>query len=257
MEVILLQKVANLGNIGDRVKVKLGFRSQLSAAAGQGHARHGRQRCTLRGAARRARAPGARAGDLRGRARRGAQGLQAHHPRQGRHGRQAVRLDRHQRHRRGCHSGRLQGGAQRSAPADRGAAHGRRAHRRSAPARRRRTCRCRWRSWRKSSRSRSHVAGSAKIAPGFGLGRAPGRARPAALGGGRAGRARRPAAGRGGLGQRRRRGDTRRLLSPRSQADLRGHCYACWRGQALRRGHRLAAPGAPAAGSRPQGAWRT
>ena len=40
MEVILLQKVANLGNIGDRVKVQLRLRPQLPPAAGQGDARH-------------------------------------------------------------------------------------------------------------------------------------------------------------------------------------------------------------------------
>ena len=46
MEVILLQKVANLGNIGDRVKVKSRLRPQLPAAQGQGDA--GDRRATSR-----------------------------------------------------------------------------------------------------------------------------------------------------------------------------------------------------------------
>ena len=54
MEVILLQKVANLGNIGDRVKVKSGYAPQLPAAQGQGHAGHAGQCHQVRGASRRA-----------------------------------------------------------------------------------------------------------------------------------------------------------------------------------------------------------
>ena len=61
MEVILLQKVANLGNIGDRVKVKSGFGRNFLLPAGQGDARHARQRREVRGAARRAREGCARA----------------------------------------------------------------------------------------------------------------------------------------------------------------------------------------------------
>ncbi len=78
----------------------LRLRPQLPPAPGQGDARHRRQHRAVRGAPRRARAPGARAPVLGRRARRGHEGLQAHHPRQGRHRGQAVRLHRHQRHRR-------------------------------------------------------------------------------------------------------------------------------------------------------------
>ena len=42
MDVILLTKVANLGNIGDRVKVKSGYGRYSLAAQGQGHARDAR-----------------------------------------------------------------------------------------------------------------------------------------------------------------------------------------------------------------------
>ena len=56
MEVILLQKVANLGNIGDRVKVRSGFGRNFLLPRRQGDARDPRQRGALRSAPRRARA---------------------------------------------------------------------------------------------------------------------------------------------------------------------------------------------------------
>ena len=55
MDVILLQKVANLGNIGDRVKVKSGYGRNFLLPAGQGDARHAGQRREVRGAPRGAR----------------------------------------------------------------------------------------------------------------------------------------------------------------------------------------------------------
>ena len=36
MEVILLEKIGKLGNIGDKANVKAGFRSQLPDPTGQG-----------------------------------------------------------------------------------------------------------------------------------------------------------------------------------------------------------------------------
>ena len=103
MEIILLQKVANLGKIGDRVTVKSGYGAQLPAAQGQGDAGDRRERREVRGAARRARAQGAPGAGAGAAARRGARGLQAHDQGQGRHRGQAVRLDRHRGHRRGRH----------------------------------------------------------------------------------------------------------------------------------------------------------
>ena len=107
MEVILLQKVANLGNIGDRVKVKSGYgRNYLLP---QGKATLATAENVARFEARRAELERAAHDELArcAAARRSAQGrLQAHHHREGRHRRQAVRLGRHRRHRRGGHRGR-------------------------------------------------------------------------------------------------------------------------------------------------------
>ena len=101
MEVILLQKVANLGNIGDRVKVRSGYgrnfllpEGKATLATPDNVARFEARRAELERLARE------HLHQRRG-ARRGAEGIQAHHPRQGRHRGQAVRLHRHRRHRRG------------------------------------------------------------------------------------------------------------------------------------------------------------
>lgn len=54
MEVILLEKVANLGNLGDKVNIKGGYARNFPAAAGQGHRRHRRERRCVRSTPRRA-----------------------------------------------------------------------------------------------------------------------------------------------------------------------------------------------------------
>jgi len=72
MEVILLQKVANLGTIGERVKVRSGYGRNFSAAAGQGDPGDSREHCALSRARRhRARAPGPRAAGFPRRSGRG------------------------------------------------------------------------------------------------------------------------------------------------------------------------------------------
>ena len=60
MEIILLQKVANLGQIGDRVKVKSGYARNFLVPDGQGDHGDVRQHRQVRGAARRARGQGPR-----------------------------------------------------------------------------------------------------------------------------------------------------------------------------------------------------
>ena len=84
MEVILLQKVANLGNIGDRVKVRSGFgrnfllpQGKATLATADNVARFEARRAELRAC--RPRAP-----LLSRRTCRGHEGFQAHDQRQGR-----------------------------------------------------------------------------------------------------------------------------------------------------------------------------
>ncbi len=103
MEVILLQKVANLGNIGDRVKVKSGYgrnfllpEGKATLATPANVARFEARRAELEKTA--ARAPGRRRGS-----RRGPRRISSSPSRQGGQRRQAVRLHRHHRHRRGRH----------------------------------------------------------------------------------------------------------------------------------------------------------
>ncbi len=101
MEIILLQKVANLGQIGDRVKVKSGYARNYLVPTG---------RATMATAAniakfeaQRASARGEGAGGAGGGAssRAEVREFQARAQGQGRRGRQAVRIDRHGGHRRG------------------------------------------------------------------------------------------------------------------------------------------------------------
>ncbi len=58
MEVILLQKVANLGNIGDKVKVKPGYGRNFLLPQGKAARGHRGQPEEVRGAPRRAREAG-------------------------------------------------------------------------------------------------------------------------------------------------------------------------------------------------------
>ena len=48
MEVILLERIGKLGQMGDVVRVKDGYARNLPAAAGQGAARHRRQQVQVR-----------------------------------------------------------------------------------------------------------------------------------------------------------------------------------------------------------------
>ena len=48
MQVILLERIGRLGQMGDIVKVRPGFRAQLPSASGQGAARHQGQHVALR-----------------------------------------------------------------------------------------------------------------------------------------------------------------------------------------------------------------
>ena len=102
MEVILLQKVANLGNIGDKVKVKPGYGRNFLLPPGKAALATTDEPGEVRRASCRAReACGRRAGacaEACGTARE----LQARADGQGRQRRQAVRLGRHGRHRRGA-----------------------------------------------------------------------------------------------------------------------------------------------------------
>ena len=107
MEIILLQKVANLGNIGDRVKVKSGYgrnfllpQGKATLATPDNIAKFEARRAELEKAAHEELSQAqARAAKLRR--------LQADADGQGRRRRQAVRLGRHLRHRRGAHQGRV------------------------------------------------------------------------------------------------------------------------------------------------------
>ena len=95
MEVILLQKIANLGNIGDRVKVKPGFGrnfllpgGKATLATAENIAKFESRRAELEAQAAKELVvgPAARGGPRR---------LQAHDHGQGRQRGQAVRVDRH------------------------------------------------------------------------------------------------------------------------------------------------------------------
>ena len=101
MEVILLQKIANLGDIGDRVKVKPGYGRNFLLPRARRRSRRPTTSPSSRAAARsskRRRPPISRRRKQRAAA---ARGIQAQHHRQGGQRRQALRLDRHGRHRRG------------------------------------------------------------------------------------------------------------------------------------------------------------
>ena len=103
MDVILLTKVANLGNIGDRVKVKSGYgrnfllpKGKATLATPDNVKKFEARRAELEKVARE------QFQDAESRS-AALQGLQAADHRQGRHRRQAVRFDRHRRYRRGLH----------------------------------------------------------------------------------------------------------------------------------------------------------
>ena len=102
MEIILLQKVANLGNIGDRVKVKPGYGRNFLLP--QGKATLATADNIAKFEARRAELEKAAGEELAQCAGAGAQTrrLQADADRESRRRRQAVRLGRHLRHRRGA-----------------------------------------------------------------------------------------------------------------------------------------------------------
>ena len=135
MEVILLQKVANLGNIGDRVKVKSGFGRNFLLPQGKATLATPGERREVRRAPRGAREGRARAAHVRRRALGGAEGFQARH-----HARRPAPKASSSAPigtadiAEALNARELQGRAQRSAPAERPAAHGRRARRESASA---------------------------------------------------------------------------------------------------------------------------
>ncbi len=137
MEIILLQKVDNVGGIGDLRSREVRLRSELPDPAGQGDAGHGREQGQVRVAPRGARGESRRGARGRAGARQEARGLGAQDRDAGRRRRQAVRLGRHRRHRRRDRQARHRGRAQRDSAARRAAAPRRRAPGRAAPAHRR------------------------------------------------------------------------------------------------------------------------
>ena len=138
MEVILLQKVANLGNIGDKVKVKPGYgrnfllpQGKAAVATAANLKKFEERRAELEKlAADEMASAKLRAGQL--------ENFRLSIGRQGRRRGEALRLDRHGRHRRRALQGRHPHRAQRSAPALGPDPAGRRASREAAPAHRRR-----------------------------------------------------------------------------------------------------------------------
>ena len=129
MQVILLEKVANLGNLGDVVKVKDGYARNFLIPTARGAARHRGGDQGVRGQARRARE--GRRREARRRAGAGREDERPHRPHhaEGRRRRAAVRLGHQRRHRRCAQPHRLQGREGAGAHAERPAEDGRRAHR--------------------------------------------------------------------------------------------------------------------------------
>ena len=105
MDIILLQKVANLGQIGDRVKVKSGYARNFLVPTG---------RATMATAANIAKFEAQRH-ELEAKAGQELAAAQARAVKfvnfklddsgEGRRGRQALRFDRHRRYRRSCRQG--------------------------------------------------------------------------------------------------------------------------------------------------------
>ena len=108
MQVVLLERVAKLGQMGEVVQRPRRLRPQLPAAAGQGAARHRGQPQALRDRARPARGPQPRAeeGGREGRRQARRPDLRGDPLRLRR--RRALRLGHHPRHRRRGDRGRLQ-----------------------------------------------------------------------------------------------------------------------------------------------------
>ncbi len=112
MEVILLQKVANLGNIGDKVKVKPGYGRNFLLPSGK--AALATAKNLVKFEERRAEFEKIAADELGSAQKRAAQleNFTLSLAGQGRQRRQAVRLRGHQRHRRGADQGRHRDRAQ-------------------------------------------------------------------------------------------------------------------------------------------------
>ena len=135
MQVILLEKIDNLGGIGDLVKVKPGYarnflipKGKATVATPENIAKFEERRAELeRRAAEELAAARARAKKLEGQAVRMKAQARG----------QAVRLDRHRRYRRGDLGARRRGFAQRGALAGRADPRRRRSRSRAAPAQRR------------------------------------------------------------------------------------------------------------------------
>ncbi len=138
MEIILLQKVANLGQIGDRVKVKSGYARNFLVPTGRATMATPANIAKFEAQRAPARSQGPRGACGGAGARREVRELQARAQGQGRHRRQAVRLHRHGGHRRGRRAGGTPDRTQRSAHAHRTDPHHRRAPGAAAPAHRRR-----------------------------------------------------------------------------------------------------------------------
>ena len=129
MQIILLEKIANLGNLGDVVKVQGRLRAQLPDPDPGGAPRHRIGDQGVRGQARRAREGRRRqAGRRAGAGREDERPHRAHHA-EGRRRRPPVRLGHQRRHRRCADPHRLQGREGAGAHAQRPAEDRRRAHR--------------------------------------------------------------------------------------------------------------------------------
>ena len=146
MEVILLQKVANLGNIGDRVKVKSGFgrnfllpKGKATLATPANVAKFEARRAELEKAAREQLSGPPKSAPKR------SKDFKLTITREGGQRRQAVRLDRHGGHRRSAATrAELQASQRSEVRLPNGPLRTRRrARRESAPARRRRRRSCR------------------------------------------------------------------------------------------------------------------
>jgi large subunit ribosomal protein L9 len=105
MDIILLQKVANLGQIGDRVKVKSGYARNFLVPTGKATVATAANIAQVRGAARRPRSQGQRGTQAGTGARAEFRELQTRNQGQSRHRRQTVRIDRHVGHRRSLGQG--------------------------------------------------------------------------------------------------------------------------------------------------------
>ena len=207
MDVILLEKVANLGNLGDRVAVRSGYARNFLLPKGK--ATLATPANVAKFEARRAELEKAQREQLSGAEARkaGFEGFKLHHHRQGRQRRQAVRLDRHHRHRRGRHGRWPEAARARSAPAQWSAAQRGRACRGRAPAHRRQRRAADHHPGRRTGltgrRGSNAMAGPQRLRHDGGFRHRP-VAHASAFGGGRAGRPRRPAARHRRLGPGRR-----------------------------------------------------